>query len=100
MAEKLAKTQNNGPKLLAMGRASSTNLANFVAESSKVAPHTLMKYNKESHDKELKDLQKKIADLEAQLNYQTMRAEAYDTMIDIAEKKFNIPIRIESDTKQ
>lgn len=80
--------------------ASSINLANFVAESSKVAPHTLMKYTEESHDKELKDLQKKIADLEAQLNYQTMRAEAYDTMIDIAEKKFKIPIRIESDTKQ
>lgn len=46
------------------------------------------------------DLQKKVADLEAQLDYQTMRADAYDTMIDIAEKKFNILIRKKSGAKQ
>lgn len=28
------------------------------------------------------DLQKKVADLEAQLVYKTMRADSYDTMID------------------
>lgn len=84
-------------------------IANFVAENGKVTPQTVMEYNKESHDekrskekcnKELEELQKKVADLETQLNYQMMRAEAYDTMINIAEKKFNIAIRKKSGAKQ
>ena len=75
-------------------------IANFVAENGKVTPEQAMQFNKEKHDKELEDLQKKVADLEAQLDYQTMRADAYDTMIDIAEKKFNILIRKKSGAKQ
>ena len=40
-----------------------------------------------------KHLQKKIAALEKQLEWEKLRAEALDTMINIAEKDFNITIR-------
>lgn len=42
------------------------------------------------------DLQKKIAVLEKQLQWEKLRADALDTMINIAEEKLNIPIRKKS----
>ncbi|MBQ0085136.1 MAG: hypothetical protein KBS65_02720 [Prevotella sp.] len=59
-----------------------------------------MRSNQENHNEDLEALQKKVADLEKQLKYQEMRADAYETMIDIAEKKFNIPIRKKAGAKQ
>lgn len=47
-----------------------------------------------------KSLQAKIASLESQLRKERLRADAYDTMIDIAEKKFNIPIRKKTGAKR
>jgi hypothetical protein len=38
-------------------------------------------------------LQQKIAALEKQLEWEKLRSEALDTMINIAEKDLNIPIR-------
>ena len=75
-------------------------IANFVAENSTVTPQTVMPSNQENHNEELEALQKEVADLKKQLKYQEMRADAYDTMIDIAEKKFNIPIRKKAGAKQ
>lgn len=49
---------------------------------------------------ELEALKAKVAELEKQLKYEKMKAEAYDTMIDIAEKKFSIPIRKKPGAKQ
>jgi transposase-like protein len=40
-----------------------------------------------------KELQQKIASLEKQLEWQTLRADALDTMITIAEKELNIQIK-------
>ncbi len=45
-------------------------------------------------------LEKKVKELETQLEYEKLRSEAFDTMINIAEKKFNIPIRKKRGTKQ
>jgi len=45
-------------------------------------------------------LQEKVASLERQLKKEKLRADAYDTMIDIAEKKFSIPIRKKAGAKQ
>jgi cell division septum initiation protein DivIVA len=59
-----------------------------------------MQTNQEPNNEELQALKKKVAELEKQLKYQEMRADAYDTMIDIAEKKFNIPIRKKAGAKQ
>lgn len=38
--------------------------------------------------------------LRTELKHEKMRAHAYDTMIDVAEEMFNIPIRKKADTKQ
>ncbi|NJO24595.1 MAG: helix-turn-helix domain-containing protein [Bacteroidia bacterium] len=46
------------------------------------------------------DLQKKIAALEKQLQWEKLRAEALDTMIHIAEEKLNISIRKKSGSPQ
>jgi transposase-like protein len=46
-----------------------------------------------SNDQSDKELQQKIAALEKQLEWEKLRSEALDTMIDIAEKDLNIPIR-------
>lgn len=49
---------------------------------------------------EMAALQKKIKDLELQLEYERLRTEALDTMIDLAEARFNIPIRKKPGAKQ
>lgn len=38
--------------------------------------------------------------LRSELKHANMRAHAFDTMIDVAEEMFNIPIRKKADTKQ
>ena len=44
-------------------------------------------------------LKKRIEELEKQLKDAEMKSIAYSTMVDIAEKEFNIPIRKKSNTK-
>ncbi len=50
-------------------------------------------------DFETLQLKKRIAELEKKLKDADMKAIAYSTMIDIAEKEFNIPIRKKYNTK-
>lgn len=45
-------------------------------------------------------LQQRIKELEAQLKKESIRADFYDEMINVAEAKFNIPIRKKAGTKQ
>jgi hypothetical protein len=45
------------------------------------------------------DLQKRIKELERQLENAELKAEGYELMIEIAEKELKIPIRKKSDTK-
>jgi hypothetical protein len=46
-----------------------------------------------------KDLQKRIKELERQLENAKLKAEGYELMIEIAEKELKIPIRKKSGTK-
>ena len=46
-----------------------------------------------SQEQSVEELQKKIATLEKQLQWEKLRSEALDTMINIAEKDLNIQIR-------
>lgn len=46
------------------------------------------------------DLLKKIAALEKQLEWEKLRADALDIMINVAEEKLNIPIRKKSGSRQ
>jgi DNA primase catalytic subunit len=52
-----------------------------------------------SEDFETLKLKKRIAELEKQLQTSEMKAIAFSTMVDIAEKEFNIPIRKKYNTK-
>ena len=52
---------------------------------------------KDNNEKELKE---RIKKLEKELEDANLRAEAYSTMIDIAEKQLKIKIRKKSNTKQ
>jgi hypothetical protein len=47
-----------------------------------------------------KQLEQQLAELKKQLQWQTMRADALDKMIDIAEEQLKVPIRKKSGTKQ
>ena len=49
---------------------------------------------------EEKALEKKVKELKKLLDYEKMRSDALDTMIEIAEDKFKIAIRKKSGTKQ
>lgn len=53
-----------------------------------------------STDQQTQALQQKIAALEKQLQWQMLRADALDTMINIAEKQLDIQIRKKPGTQQ
>lgn len=56
-------------------------------------------YSLESEDFETLKLKKRIADLEKQLQTAEMKTIALSTMVDVAEKEFNNPIRRKHNTK-
>lgn len=49
---------------------------------------------------EIKSLQKRIKELEVELKRESLRADFYDEMINVAESKFNIPIRKKAGAKR
>ena len=71
-------------------------LANFISMLKKKQE---MVKNKEDKDFEYLQLKKRIAELEKQLKDAEMKAIAFSTMVDIAEKEFKIPIRKKLNTK-
>ncbi len=60
------------------------------------SPETL---NSENNDKNPVELQKRVKELEKQLEAAQLKAEGYELMIEIAEKELKIPIRKKSNTK-
>jgi hypothetical protein len=58
-----------------------------------------IKSDRESEEFENLQLKKRIAELEKQLKDSEMKAIAFSTMVDIAEKEFKIPIRKKLNTK-
>jgi hypothetical protein len=80
-------------------------IVNFIAKNGKQYPPVMKETPKSitqssSDLSDIESLQDKIARLESQLRKEKLRADAYDMMIDIAEKKFNIPIRKKAGAKQ
>jgi hypothetical protein len=72
----------------------------FVKNSNFVSMPTRKKDKEQSsEDFETLKLKKRIAELEKQLQTAEMKAIAFSTMVDIAEKEFNIPIRKKHNTK-
>ena len=74
-------------------------LCKFAAENDKSA--LLMgRRSTDSLSEENKALRKEVLELKKQLYNETMRADFYDTMIDVAEEMFGIEIRKKADTGQ
>lgn len=72
----------------------------FVKNTNFVSMPTRKKdIEQSSEDFETLKLKKRIAELEKQLQIAEMKAIAFSTMVDIAEKEFNIPIRKKHNTK-
>lgn len=75
-----------------------TRRPNFTGNNSVMAKKT--KVEKQGiEDFEVLQMKKRIAELESQLKDAEMKAIAFSTMVDIAEKEFNIPIRKKYTTK-
>jgi transposase len=74
---------------------SKRSIRRFEAKSTVMAE----KQNPEQDSFENLQLKKRIAELEKQLKDAEMKAIAYATMVDIAEKEFNIPIKKKFNTK-
>jgi transposase-like protein len=74
-------------------------IRNFAASNDKSA--LLMKNRPtDSQADEIKALREEVLELKKKLHSETMRADFYDTMIDVAEEMFNIEIRKKAGTGQ
>ena len=54
----------------------------------------------DSQADEIKALREEVMELKKKLHQETMRADFYDTMVDVAEEMFNIEIRKKAGTGQ
>lgn len=73
------------------------NEKELVSLSDKQSEEAMAKKNPEERVKELEAENRR---LEKALELEKLRAKAFDTMINVAEEAFNIPIRKKSGTKQ
>ena len=55
---------------------------------------------RKSKDDQIKELKAQLKQAKKEVEYEKLRAHAFDTMINLAEEKFNIPIRKKSGTKR
>jgi transposase len=93
-------------KLLPVGHTTASRwIAIFAKEKGKISganmkeePITAEPSQVQSQD--VKELQKRVKELEAQLLQAEIKAEFYDEMINVAEAKFKIPIRKKAGAKQ
>lgn len=97
---------NRIERILPVGHSTISRwIAIFAKEKGKIsmAKHSINTQDISSvriNDDEVKELQKRIKELEAQLLAAEIKAEAYDEMINVAEAKFRIPIRKKAGAKQ
>ena len=74
-------------------------ISKFAAENDKSAL-LMKKHTTDSLSEENKALRKEVMELKKQLYHETMRADFYDTMVDVAEEMFGIEIRKKAVTGQ
>ena len=77
----------------------SSILCKFAADNNKSALF-MKKDTTDTLSEEIKALRKEVLDHKKKLYEETMRADFYDTMIDVAEEMFDIEIRKKADTGQ
>lgn len=72
----------------------------FVGEDKKEVPMKKERNPEGGESEEIARLTRELKETKLALYQQKMHADAYDTMIDVAEEMFNIPIRKKAGTKQ
>jgi len=72
---------------------------NFIFDKKAVMSKKTKSTESDIEDFEILQLKKKISELELHLKDAEMKAIAFSTMVDIAEREFNIPIRKKRNTK-
>ena len=70
---------------------------NFASELPEIPT---MRKKKDASTEDYDKLRAEVTRLRKELRQEKMRAEALDTMIDVAEEMFNIPVRKKAGTKQ
>ena len=68
--------------------------------TAKGQPKSTLQEGQSGSTDDVQVLRARIEELEEQLRHEKMRAEAYNTMIDIAESTFKVPIRKKSGAKR
>ena len=87
-------------KQLGYNTSIKTRRPNFDTKTTVMAKKQVSQEVKSGFDDfETLQLKKRIAELEKKLKDADMKAIAYSTMVDVAEKEFNIPIRKKYNTK-
>jgi len=71
---------------------------NFASELPDIP--TMRKKKKDASEEDYDKLRAEVTRLRKELRQEKMRSEALDTMIDVAEEMFNIPVRKKAGTKQ
>lgn len=71
---------------------------NFASELPEIP--TMRKNKKDASKEDYDKLRAEVTRLRKELRQEKMRSEALDTMIDVAEEMFNIPVRKKAGTKQ
>ena len=92
-------------KLVPVCRQTITNWISIFAEENQLNTARMKspKSQQPSAPKDQQDvsaLQERIKELESQLKHERLRADFYNEMIDVAEAKFNIPIRKKAGAKR
>lgn len=94
-----ASTQYSLCKKYSLSRTSIRNWVRILAPDYKP---TTADYNmvKKSESEEIQSLKRALREKELELSREKMRADFYETMVNVAEKQFNIEIRKKAGTKQ
>lgn len=75
-------------------------ICNFASSNPEIVDYMKQKKSIKPSSEEIASLKSEILRLKKELRDAQMHAHAYDTMIDVAEEMFNIPIRKKAGTKQ
>lgn len=75
-------------------------IRNFASSNPEIVDYMKQKKSTRPSPEEIDFLKSEILRLKKELRDAQMHAHAYDTMIDVAEEMFNIPIRKKAGTKQ
>lgn len=92
--------ENEAPGCFRQNRFSKLHRTKLPRKGRQNQVNRFQKRTTEAGEEDYDKLRAEVTRLRKELREQKMRAEALDTMIDVAEEMFNIPVRKKAGTKQ